>query len=154
MPRPRSRRCIPTLRAQRAISAHKEEHGEKEHAEIVEALLGFLDAKGTATKKYEEALEELGEAVSHHSSEEELTILNPARDELSPAVKHELGAAWATKRNALLKVGCASRDQVAALLAAAVADKVLPDEQVREEMDRIKQDAKNEAHRLADEATS
>ena len=44
----------PTLRTKRAISAHKEEHGEEEHAEIVEALLAFLDAKGTSTKKYDE----------------------------------------------------------------------------------------------------
>ncbi|HEU5456508.1 MAG TPA: hemerythrin domain-containing protein, partial [Nocardioides sp.] len=49
----------PTLRRGRAITAHEEEHGEEEHAEIIEALLAFLEAKGTDTQKYDDALEEL-----------------------------------------------------------------------------------------------
>lgn len=144
----------PTLRAKRAISAHLEEHGEEEHADIVEALLHFLDAKGTSTKKYEDTLEKLGEMVAHHSTEEELSILNPARDEVSATVRHDLGAAWAKKRNALLKAGCASRTQVAALLAEAVREKVTPPAKVREEMKAIKESAKKRAEKLGDEATS
>jgi hemerythrin superfamily protein len=144
----------PTLRTKRAISAHKEEHGEEEHAEIVEALLAFLDAKGTSTKKYDEALEELSKVVSHHNCEEELDILNPARDDVSVAVRHELGVKWARKRNALLKAGCASRTQVAALLKEAVTDKTLPPEPVREQMDAIKERAKKKADALGEEATS
>ena len=140
-------------RQKRAISAHKEEHGEEEHAEIVEALLAFLDAKGTSTKKYDEALEELSKVVAHHNCEEELDILNPARDDVSVAVRHELGVKWARKRNALLKAGCASRTQVAALLKEAVKDKTLPPEPVREQMDAIKERAKKKADALGEEAT-
>ena len=43
-----------SLQRRRTITAHEAEHGEEEHAEIVEALLAFLDAKGTSTKKYDE----------------------------------------------------------------------------------------------------
>ena len=35
-------KVYPTLRKGRAITAHEEEHGEEEHAEIIEALLEFL----------------------------------------------------------------------------------------------------------------
>lgn len=117
----------PTVRRKGAITDHDEEHGEEEHAQITEALLAFLDAKGTDTRKYDNALEKLGEVVAHHGTEEELTIINKARSYLSPQVRLDLGAAFAASRNAMLRRGCASRDQVAALLAAAIADAVLPD---------------------------
>ena len=144
----------PTLRTKRAISAHKEEHGEEEHADIVEALLAFVQVKGTKTKKYEETLEELCKVVSHHSCEEELDILNPARDEVSVAVRHELGAKWAKKRNALLSAGCASPTQVAALLAKAVKEKTLPPAPVRAKQDAIKEQAKKKADKIGEEAKS
>lgn len=144
----------PTLRARRAISAHREEHGEEEHAEIIEALLAFLDAKGTDTAKFDDALEELSKVVSHHSCEEELTILNPARDDVSVTIRHDLGAKWAAKRNALLEAGCASRAQVAALLAKAVTDKTLPPAPVRAEMEAIEERAKKLADELGDAATN
>lgn len=144
----------PTLRSQRAISAHREEHGEEEHAEITEALLDFLEAKGTDTKKYEDALEGLSKVVSHHSCEEELSILNPARDDVSVSLRHELGAKWAKKRNAMLREGCASPAQVAALLAKAVREKTLPPAPVREQMDAIEEAAKKKADKLGEEATS
>jgi phytoene/squalene synthetase len=69
-------------------------------------------------------------------------------------VRHELGVKWARKRNALLKAGCASRTQVAALLKEAVKDKTLPPEPVREQMDAIKERAKKKADALGEEATS
>ena len=144
----------PTLRAKRTISAHKEEHGEHEHAEILEALLDFLDAKGTTTTKYDDALEELSKVVAHHSGEEELSILNPARADVSATIRHELGAAWCTKRNALLANGCASRAQVAQLLAEAVREKVLPPAEVREQMEAIEAEAKAKTKALEEEATS
>lgn len=77
----------PTLRRKRAIGEHEEEHGEEEHAEITEALLDFLEAKGTDTQKYDDALEELSAVVAHHSVEEEQTILNPALTEVSGDVR-------------------------------------------------------------------
>ena len=99
----------PELRRARAISGHEKEHGEEEHAEINEALLAFLQAKGTDTEKYDEALEELATVVNHHANEEEQTILNPAREEVSLERREELGVAWLTRRNTLLEEGCAQR---------------------------------------------
>lgn len=144
----------PTLKRKGAIGAHEEEHGEEEHADITEALLAFLDAKGTDTQKFDDALEKLSSVVAHHSTEEELTILNPARRDVSPQVRHDLGAAWARKRNRMLRAGCASRAQVAALLERAVAQDVIPPEPVREQMEAIKEQAKEQADALADDATS
>ena len=77
-------KVYPELRRSRAISGHEEEHGEEEHAEIIEALLEFLRAKGTDTQKYDDTLEELATVVNHHSNEEEQTILNPAREDVVP----------------------------------------------------------------------
>ena len=36
-------KVYPTLRTKRAITAHEEEHGEEEHAEIIEALAQYAD---------------------------------------------------------------------------------------------------------------
>ena len=47
--------------------------------------------------------------VNHHSNEEEQTILNPAREDVSLERREELGVAWLTRRNQLLEEGCASR---------------------------------------------
>src|SRR5690349_14019460 len=126
-------KVYPTLRRKRAISAHDEEHGEEEHAEIIEALLGFLRAKGTDTQKYDDALEELATVVNHHSNEEEQTIINPAREDVSLERREELGVAWLTRRNELLEQGCASEQQVAELLGEAVEEGTLAPEEAREE---------------------
>ncbi|MGL5911593.1 MAG: hemerythrin domain-containing protein, partial [Phycicoccus sp.] len=117
----------PTLRAGRAIGEHEEEHGEEEHAEILTALLAFLRVGDTASDDYDEALEELATVVNHHSNEEEQTILNPAREELSLDRREAVGVAWLTRRNLLLADGCASTGQVAALVEQAEADGTLDD---------------------------
>ena len=142
----------PTLRKARAIGTHEEEHGEEEHAEITEALLAFLDAKGTDTEKYDEALEELATVVNHHSNEEEQTILTPAREDVGEDRRADLGVAWATRRNQLLEAGCASRAQVAGLLAEDVADGTIAPADVREEAEAIKEAAKEEAKALEEAA--
>ena len=142
----------PTLRKARAIGTHEEEHGEEEHAEITEALLAFLDAKGTDTEKYDEALEELATVVNHHSNEEEQSILTPAREDVGEDRRADLGVAWATRRNQLLEAGCASRAQVAGLLAEDVADGTIAPADVREEAEAIKAAAKEEAKALEEAA--
>lgn len=142
----------PGLRRARAISGHEEEHGEEEHAEIIEALLEFLRASGTDTQKYDDTLEELATVVNHHSNEEEQTILNPAREDVSVERREELGVAWLTRRNQLLERGCASQDQVAALLDEAVDEGTLAPEEAREEADAIKDEAKARATDVEDEA--
>ena len=145
-------KVYPTLRRGRAITAHEEEHGEEEHAEIIEALLEFLEAKGTDTQKYDDALEELATAVNHHSNEEEQTILNPAREEVALERREELGVLWLTRRNQLLEEGCASEEQVAALLEDAVDEGVLAPEEARETADAIKEEARRKATEVEEEA--
>jgi len=145
-------KVYPTLRKGRAITAHEEEHGEEEHAEIIEALLEFLAAKGTDTQKYDDALEELATAVNHHSNEEEQTIINPSRDDVSLDRREELGVAWLTRRNQLLEEGCASPEQVAALLEEAVDEGTLAPESAREEADAVTAAAKAKAKEIEESA--
>ncbi len=145
-------KVYPTLRKGRAITAHEEEHGEEEHAEIIEALLEFLAAKGTDTQKYDDALEELATAVNHHSNEEEQTIINPSREDVSLDRREELGVAWLTRRNQLLEEGCASPEQVAALLEEAVDEGTLAPESAREEADAVTAAAKAKAKEIEESA--
>ena len=146
------REVYPNLLRTDAIGKHEEEHGEEEHAEITEALLEFLEAKGTDTQKYEDALEELSAVVAHHSVEEELTILNPAITQVSAEVRAELGVRFAGTRNRLLSKGCASVSQVRALLERAVAAGALAPEPARAKAEDIKDEAKDEAEDVLDEA--
>ncbi len=146
-------KVYPTLRRKAEdITPHEAEHGEEEHAEITEALLAFLRCAGTDTQKYDDALEELATVVNHHSNEEEQTILNPAREEVATDVREDLGVAWLTRRNELLEAGCASEDQVAALLDEAVAEGTLAPADAREEADEITAEAKQKAEEVEDAA--
>lgn len=142
----------PKLRRKDAISEHEEEHGEEEHADITEALLEFLEAKGTDTQKYDDALEKLSSVVAHHSVEEELTILNPALTEISADARAELGRTWALARNRLLDAGCASAAQVRALLEQDVAEGTIAPAPAREQAEEIKAEAKAEAKEVLEEA--
>ena len=77
------RHVYPALRKRAAeVGGHEVEHGKEEHAEGTEALLAVMELKGTDTKAYEDAVEELSRLASHHLVEEELTILNPARGDV------------------------------------------------------------------------
>ena len=109
----------PTLRKRGAISAHEEEHSEEEHAEGNQALLAVLELKGTDTQAFDDAVEELAKAVNHHLAEEELTILNPAREEVSDQAKAELGLKFATERNAQIEADCGRIENVRAIVARA-----------------------------------
>jgi hemerythrin superfamily protein len=114
------------LNRKRAITKHEAEHGEEEHAEGNEALLALLECKGTDTQKFDDAVEELAKALNHHLGEEEQTILNPARTEVSEAVRQDLGVAWATRRNQLLEEGAGSITNVRAIVARAHKEGLLP----------------------------
>lgn len=138
-------KVYPSLRNKGAIDDHEKEHGQEEHAEINEALIAFLEAKGTDTEKYDTALEELATVLNHHANEEEQTILNPAREDVSEDVRAELGVAWVTRRNELLEQGCASVEQVKALLKRAESEGVIASPEAREEADAIKEDAEEKA---------
>ena len=118
----------PQLRRKDAITEHEAEHGEEEHAEGHEAMLKVLELKGTDTQAFDDAVEELATALNHHLTEEELTILNPAREEVSEKVRTELGEAFATERNKQLDADCGSIDNVRRIVQEAEKDGLLDDE--------------------------
>lgn len=113
------REVYPTLRRRDAVSAHEAEHGEEEHAEGHEALLAVLESGATQGEEFDELVEQLATAVNHHISEEELTILNPARDEVATEVRERLGEAFATERNQQVDAGCGATDNVRSLVRDA-----------------------------------
>jgi hypothetical protein len=117
----------PKLRRKRAISEHEAEHGQEEHAEGHEALLAVLELKGTDTQAFDDAVEKLAAAVNHHLTEEELTILNPAREEVGSQVRAELGERFARERNAQVDAGCGSLDNLRRIVADARKAGVLDD---------------------------
>lgn len=115
----------PKLQRKRAISGHEAEHGEEEHAEGHEALEALLAIKGTDTQAFEDALEELSAVVQHHLVEEELSILNPAREDVTARVRHDLGAKFAAERNRQVEAGRGSLSDVRALVAKARSEDLL-----------------------------
>lgn len=117
----------PALRRQRAIGTEKAEHGKEEHAEGHEALLALLECAGTDTQKFDDAVEELATLVNHHLTEEELTILNPAREGVSERVRLELGETFATERNRQIDSNCGTLTNVRKIVRAARAEGVLDD---------------------------
>ena len=92
----------PTLRKKNAISGDEAHHGYVEHAAGNEALLALLEAKGTDTQKFDDAVEKLAEELNHHVGEEEQTILNGARGDLSDKARADLGRDWLARRSELL----------------------------------------------------
>jgi hypothetical protein len=118
----------PQLRRRDAVGEHEAEHGEEEHAEGNQALLAVLELAGTDTQAFDDAVEELARVVNHHLTEEELTILNPAREEVGEPARAELGDAFAAARNAHIDDGCGSVAQVRELVGRARRTGVLDDE--------------------------
>lgn len=111
------RYVYPKLRQRSAVGAHEAEHGEEEHAEGHEALLKVLELRGTDTKAFDEAVEELSATINHHLVEEELTILNPARSSLGARARADLGAEFAKERNRQIDENCGTVTNVRALVA-------------------------------------
>ena len=118
----------PQLRRQGAVGEHEAEHGEEEHAEGNEALLKVLELAGTDTQAFDDAVEELAGVVNHHLTEEELTILNPAREEVGPQVRAELGEQFATERNRQIDDGCGSLTNVRRIVAEARREGLLDED--------------------------
>ncbi len=119
-------KCVyPQFRAARAIGEHAEHHGEEEHAEGNEALLAVLELKSTNTPAFDDAVEELSRLVNHHLAEEELTILNPARTDVSESSRAELGQAFATERNAQIDADCGRIENVREQVGRAKAQGLL-----------------------------
>ncbi len=117
----------PALRRERAVSADEAQHGEEEHAEGNEALLALLECAGTDTQKFDDALEKLAELVNHHVTEEELTILNPAREDVPETTRVTLGEKFATERNRQIDAGCGDIANVRRIVKQARAQGLLDD---------------------------
>ena len=130
--RAEEQKVYPQLRRKDAISGHEAEHGAEEHAEGHEALLAVLELKGTDTQAFDDAVEELAKVVNHHLTEEELTILNPARGEVSERVRAELGDAFATERNSQIDADCGRLENVRRIVTAARKAGLLDDEGVED----------------------
>lgn len=118
----------PQLERRDAISEDEAEHGSHEHAEGHEAMLAVLELSGTDTQAFDDAVEELAKVINHHLTEEELTILNPARDEVSERVRAELGKKFAEERNRQIDQGCGSPEQLRELIARARAEGLIDED--------------------------
>ncbi|SDB81163.1 Hemerythrin HHE cation binding domain-containing protein [Raineyella antarctica] len=122
----------PRLRREDAITGHEEHHGHVEHAAGNEALLALLEAKGTDTQKFDSAVEKLAEAINHHLGEEEQTILNGARADVSAKERAELGQAWLTRRSKLLDQDCGDIENVRRIVAEAAREGLLEEAESEE----------------------
>ena len=118
----------PSLRSRGAVGEHEAEHGEEEHAEGHEAMLAVLEIDDTTSEAFDEAVEELAGVINHHLTEEELSILNPAREDVAEEVRAELGRVFASERNRRLEAGCGSVEQVREIVVAARRDGLIDDE--------------------------
>jgi hypothetical protein len=121
-------KVYPTLRRKGAVSEHDAEHGEEEHAEGHEALLKVLEAEELEGEEFDDLVEELATAINHHLTEEELTILNPARDDVATDVRERLGREFAEERNRRLDAGCGSVENVREIVQRAEKEGLLEDD--------------------------
>jgi hemerythrin superfamily protein len=117
----------PVFRRKSSVDPEEVEHGAEEHAEGHEALLALLECSGTDTQKFDDALEKLAELVNHHVTEEELTILNPAREDVPEATRLELGEKFATERNRQIDADCGNIVNVRRIVKQARAEGLLDD---------------------------
>jgi DNA phosphorothioation-dependent restriction protein DptG len=105
-------KVYPALKRYKNIDDDEVEHGEHEHEEGNEALLALLQVDEVGSDDWDEKLEELVEAVTHHADEEERTILNGARENVAMERREELGVAFLQERERQLRSGCGSVDNV------------------------------------------
>ena len=121
-------KVYPTLRRKDAIDEHEAEHGEEEHAEGHQALLAVLEADQVEGEEFDDLVEELAGKVNHHLTEEELTILNPAREDVAEDVRRELGRAFAEERNRQLDADCGRVENVRTIVARAGREGLLSED--------------------------
>ncbi|GAA3090475.1 hemerythrin domain-containing protein [Streptomyces rectiviolaceus] len=108
----------PALKRYRDIDNAEVEHGAEEHEEGNQALLALLEVNEVGSDDWDEKLENLAEAVSHHTDEEERTILNGARGNVAMERREELGTAFTKERAKHLEAGCGSIENVRRLVKA------------------------------------
>jgi hemerythrin superfamily protein len=121
------REVYPSLERQAPEEAEDIEHGAEEHAEGHEALLALLRADAGDDDAFEEALEELSEALTHHLDEEERDVLNAARENVPEGQRQELGRAFRRSRGELLSGSPGDVRNVARLVEEAQREGLLDD---------------------------
>lgn len=80
-----------------AGEAEEVAHSQEEHAQA-EALLAQLAETDPQSSKFDDVLDELMEAVTHHVEEEESNVLPGMRERLDDDRRAELGEAFAASR--------------------------------------------------------
>ena len=118
----------PKLQRKDAITEHEAEHGEEEHAEGHDAMLKVLEHPDTDSEEFEDAVEDLATALNHHLTEEELTILNPAREEVDAEFRESLGVEFLTERNRQLDDDCGSIENVRRIVSQARREGLLDED--------------------------
>jgi hemerythrin-like domain-containing protein len=98
------------------VTREEVEHGTEEHAEGHAALLRVLEIDDLDSEEFGEAVEGLTKALAHHLDEEERTILNPAREEVSDVVRERLGIAFKQERHSQLDADCGAIENVRRLV--------------------------------------
>lgn len=91
-------KVYPALRRYKNVDNEDVEHGVHEHEEGNKALLALLEVEDTTSDAWDEKLEELVEAVTHHADEEERTLLNDARENMTDERRNELGKQFVQAR--------------------------------------------------------
>ncbi|MEU7065588.1 hemerythrin domain-containing protein [Streptomyces sp. NPDC053429] len=104
------------LKRFKGVDDEEVDHGSEEHAEGNEALLALLEVSEVGSDEWDERLEELAKAVSHHIDEEERTILNGARESVPDDRRAELAAAFLRERERQLASDCGSVENVRAVV--------------------------------------
>ncbi|MFF7048044.1 hemerythrin domain-containing protein [Streptomyces griseorubiginosus] len=105
-------KVYPALKRYKKIDDDEVEHGEEEHEEGNKALLELLEVDEVGSEEWDEKLEELVQAVTHHADEEERTILNGARENVAMERREELGEAFMEERERHLKENCGAVENV------------------------------------------
>jgi hemerythrin superfamily protein len=122
------REVYPTLKRKAPEEAEEIEHGAEEHAEGHEALLALLRVDAADDEEFEEKLEELSEALTHHLDEEERDVLNAARENVPDEQRATLGEAFLRVRNELLEGSPGDLRNVARLVKEAEDEGLLDDD--------------------------
>ncbi|MEE1820136.1 MULTISPECIES: hemerythrin domain-containing protein [unclassified Streptomyces] len=104
------------LKRFRGVDDDEVDHGSEEHAEGNEALLALLEVEDVGSDEWDERLEDLVKAVSHHVDEEERTILNGARESVPDERRAELGDAFQGERAKQLEADCGRLENVRELV--------------------------------------
>jgi hypothetical protein len=110
------RYVYPALVHKHAVDADDIEHSTHEHLESNERLLDLLQVDDLHSPDFDEAVEALTRELAHHLDEEEREILNPARTDVSDAVRAGLGADFARERNQQLDAGAGDLESVRRLI--------------------------------------